>query len=126
VKAGTGEYDRIRKGEERKVEKMKDFVVAEIKILPLGTGSPGVSHLVADCVSLLKNAPDIRYQVTPMATVVEGSLDRILEIVARMHELPFTKGVQRVVTSLTVDDRRDTSITMDSKVTAVETKLNGR
>ncbi len=105
---------------------MKDFVVAEIKILPLGTGSPGVSHLVADCVSLLKNAPDIRYQVTPMATVVEGSLDRILEIVARMHELPFTKGVQRVVTSLTVDDRRDTSITMDSKVTAVETKLNGR
>ncbi len=105
---------------------MKDFVVAEIKILPLGTGSPGVSHLVADCVSLLKNAPDIRYQVTPMATVVEGSLDRILEIVARMHELPFTKGVQRVVTSLTVDDRRDTSITMDSKVTAVETKLSGR
>ncbi len=105
---------------------MKDFVVAEIKILPLGTGNPGVSHLVADCVSLLENAPDLHYRVTPMATVVEGSLDRILEIVAKMHELPFTKGVQRVVTSLTIDDRRDKNISMDSKVRAVEAKLNDR
>jgi uncharacterized protein (TIGR00106 family) len=104
---------------------MKNSVVAEIKILPLGTGSPGVSHLVADCVSLLQKSPDIRYQVTPMATVVEGPLDRILEIVAEMHELPFTKGVRRVVTSLTVDDRRDKNISMDSKVKAVEEKITG-
>lgn len=102
---------------------MKDHVVAEIKILPLGTGKGGVSHLIAGCVSLLKNEPDITYQVTPMSTVVEGPLEKILILAAKMHEVPFLKGVDRVVTSINIDDRRDREITMEGKVQSVEEKL---
>ena len=58
-----------------------------------------------------------------MATMVEGPLDRILELMQEMHELPFSMGVTRVVTSINIDDRRDKRITMDSKVMAVEEKL---
>lgn len=104
---------------------MKDFVIAEIKVLPMGTGSPGVSHLVAGCVKLLEKYPDINYRITPMATIVEGPLDRILDIVQEMHEVPFSKGVQRVVTGITIDDRRDKNIDMESKVNAVESRLSG-
>ena len=43
-----------------------------------------------------------------------------------MHELPFSQGIQRVVTSITIDDRRDKQITMEGKVKAVVDKIQGR
>ncbi len=57
-----------------------------------------------------------------MATVVQGPLERILELLQQMHEIPFTQGVKRVVTSISIDDRRDKQITMESKVQAVTGK----
>ena len=100
-------------------QNIKDSVIADIRVLPFGTGTPSVSHFVAAAVSLLKRAPDISYQVTPMATMVEGPIDRILELMQEMHELPFTMGINRVITNISIDDRRDKSATMDSKVGAV-------
>jgi len=102
---------------------MDNSVIADIKIYPFGSGTAGVSHIVAACVSVLEKATDIRYQVTPMATIVEGSLDRILELVKEMHELPFSQGIHRVVTSISIDDRRDKPTTMESKVKAVMEKV---
>lgn len=102
---------------------MKERVIADIRVLPFGTGTPSLSHYVAECVNVLEQAPDIQYQVTPMATMVEGPLERVLELVREMHEIPFTKGVQRVATIVSIDDRRDKEITMDSKVSAVTRQL---
>lgn len=102
---------------------MKDSVIAEIKVYPFGSGTTGVSHIVAACVSVLEKATDIRYQVTPMATIVQGSLDRILELAKEMHELPFSQGIHRVVTSISLDDRRDKQVTMEGKVKAVTDKV---
>jgi uncharacterized protein (TIGR00106 family) len=102
---------------------MKDSVIADIRVLPFGTDTASVSHFVAAAVSILDRAPDISYQVTPMATMVEGPLDRIIELMKEMHESPFTMGVNRVITNISIDDRRDKRITMESKVRAVEEKL---
>jgi uncharacterized protein (TIGR00106 family) len=104
---------------------MKDSVIADIRVMPFGTETVSVSHLIAATVNLLEQADDIQYQITPMATIVEGPLDRILELMKEMHELPFSQGVDRVVTSISIDDRRDKRITMDSKVKAVKDKLSG-
>jgi len=102
---------------------MKESVIADIRVLPFGTETASLSHYVADCVSLLDQAPDVSYQVTPMATMVQGPLERILELLQQMHELPFTRGISRVVTNISIDDRRDKEISMASKVRAVEEKL---
>ena len=102
---------------------MKEAVIAEIKIYPFGSGTASISHIVAACVSVLEKADDISYQITPMATIVQGSLDRILELVKEMHEYPFSQGIQRVVTSISIDDRRDKPITMEGKVKAVKDKV---
>ncbi|MFC2070860.1 MTH1187 family thiamine-binding protein [Chloroflexota bacterium] len=103
---------------------MEDSVIADIRVLPFATDTASLSHFVAAVVNVLKQAPDISYQVTPMATMVEGPLDRILELMQEMHELPFAMGVNRVVTSINIDDRRDKRITMESKVRAVEERLH--
>ncbi|MFC1991770.1 MTH1187 family thiamine-binding protein [Chloroflexota bacterium] len=102
---------------------MRDSVIADVRILPFGTGTPSLSHYIAECVNILEQAPDIKYQVAPMATMVEGPLERVLELVLQMHEIPFTRGVERVVTCINIDDRRDKQITMESKVQAVAEKL---
>lgn len=98
---------------------MEDTVIAEIKIIPLGTGTTSLSGYVASCVNTIKQAPDISYQITAMGTIIQGPLDRVLGLVREMHEVPFTMGVKRVVTTISIDDRRDKSATIDSKVKAV-------
>lgn len=102
---------------------MKESVIADIRVLPFGTETASLSHYVAACVDILKQAPDISYQITPMATMVQGPLERVLELAQQMHEVPFTMGVNRVVTNISIDDRRDKPITMESKVMAVTQKL---
>ena len=98
---------------------MKESVIAELKIIPIGTTTASLSHYVTACVSTLKQAQDISYQVTAMGTIIQGSLERVLELTQQMHEVPFTMGANRVVTSISIDDRRDKVITMETKVKAV-------
>ena len=98
---------------------MKGQVVAEISIIPIGTGDTGLSGYIAACLEVLEGRKDISYRLTPMGTIIEGSLDKVLEAVQEMHEVPFNKGVSRVVTFLKIDDRRDKQATMADKVESV-------
>ena len=54
-----------------------------------------------------------------MATIVQGPLAKVMTLVQEIHEVPFKMGVNRVLTSVVIDDRRDKTITMESKVKAV-------
>lgn len=98
---------------------MKGHVVAEVSVVPLGTGSSSLSEYVAECMGVLVDRKDISYQLTPMGTIIEGPLDKVMETVRQLHEVPFTKGASRVLTSLKIDDRRDKKITMAGKVESV-------
>lgn len=99
------------------------MAVVEVTVMPIGTPSSSLSEYVAGCVTVLKEAEGITYQLTPMATVIEGELGRVLEVVRRMHEQPFSKSIGRVVTTIRIDDRRDKELTMAGKVAAVEARL---
>jgi len=98
---------------------MKGQVVAEVSIIPIGTGDTGISRYITSCLEVLESSKNLTYRLTPMGTVVEGSLDNVLEVVRKMHEVPFTKGASRVVTNLKIDDRRDKPATMAGKVESV-------
>lgn len=99
------------------------MAIVEVSIIPLGTETPSLSKFVAGCLHVLQGERDLHYQLTPMGTVIEGNLDRILEVVKKMHEQPFNSGAHRVLTNIRVDDRRDKVITMSGKVTSVVNKL---
>eukprot|EP00275_Glaucocystis_incrassata_P000879 EC121001.1.p1 GENE.EC121001.1~~EC121001.1.p1 ORF type:complete len:135 (+),score=12.04 EC121001.1:71-475(+) len=88
----------------------KNMVVVEAVIFPVGTPGPSVSPYVVAVEKILREAEDLKYQLTPMGTIIEGDLDRILETVRKMHEAPFQSPdgeVKRVYTILHIDDRRD-------------------
>jgi uncharacterized protein (TIGR00106 family) len=98
---------------------MPQQVIAEISITPLGTASTSLSHYVAACVDILKQAPEVSYQLTAMGTIIQGPLERVLELAGKMHQAPFAQGAQRVVTTIKIDDRRDKPLTIEGKVQAV-------
>lgn len=98
------------------------MAVVEVTIAPMGVGA-SISHYVAACHKVLEQAKDVKYQLTPMATIIEGDLDHILDIIRQMHEVPFAKGAARVSTLIRIDDRRDKELTMAGKLKAVQDKL---
>ena len=99
---------------------MKDHVVAEISVVPVGSGDKGLSQFVAACLDVLKEAKDIEYQLTPMSTILEGPLDEVFKVARKMHEVPFNKGALRVLTSLKIDQHSEKTLTMTGKVEAVK------
>jgi uncharacterized protein (TIGR00106 family) len=91
-------------------------------VIPIGTKTPSVSKYVAEALKVLEKE-GIKYELTSMGTIVEGDLDKILDLVKKMHETVFDKEVQRVVTIIKIDDRRDKPLSMEGKVKSVRDKL---
>lgn len=98
---------------------MKEQVIAEIHVVPLGTANTSLSRYIAACINKAKQTQDISYQLTAMGTIIQGPLGRILELAEKMHEVPFDMGAKRVLTTISIDDRRDKPATIESKVKAV-------
>lgn len=97
--------------------------IVDFVIVPLGTATPSLSKYVAKCHLVLKDYPDLKWQLNPSSTTIEGDLDRIMEAILKMHEVPYTEGALRVSTQIKIDDRRDKKGTMAQKVKSVEDKL---
>ena len=99
------------------------MAVVQVSVVPVGRGTPSVSSYVACAVAVLANQKELKYQVTPMGTVIEGDLDEVLNVIQEMHQSVFGENVQRVLTTVIIDDRRDKKSTMASKVDAIKKKL---
>lgn len=67
----------------------------------------------------MENETQLKHQLTPMSTIIEGDLDKIMDAVKKMHKVPFNEGVQRVVTTVTIDERTDKSLSMEAAVESV-------
>jgi len=98
------------------------MALMEISVVPLGLGTPSVGDHVAALIKHLQEL-NIPHRLTDMGTIVEGPPAKLLEWARQLHELPFEKGVQRVVTHITLDDRRDKRVALGDKTTSVSARL---
>ncbi|WP_394232945.1 MTH1187 family thiamine-binding protein [Niallia oryzisoli] len=102
------------------------MAIVDVTVIPVGTKTASVSTYVADIQRVLKKYEekgDIRYQLTPMNTIIEGELSLLFEVIQAMHEVPFEKGLVRVCTNIRIDDRRDIERKMEEKVERVNSLL---
>lgn len=99
--------------------------IAEVSIVPVGTKDPSFSSVIASCYHALEDE-GLKHELTPMSTLIEGELDKVLAVVQKMHEVPFSEGAHRVVTTITIDERRDKPVSMEHAVEAVieEARVN--
>lgn len=98
------------------------MALMQLSIIPLGTGSPSVGQFVADIQQALQQE-GANFKLNDMGTTIEGESAELLALAAKIHELPFQKGVQRVVTQITMDDRRDKKVALGDKLASVQARL---
>lgn len=91
------------------------MALLEISIIPIGTDSSSIGNIISQSCSIIKNR-DLDYKITPTSTIIEGELDDLINIAKDMHSFPFNKGVDRVITSIRIDQRIDKPSDMDSMV----------
>jgi len=94
--------------------------IMEINIIPLGTKTPSVSKYIADALRVLGKEKNIIYKLTAMGTIVEtDSLDLLLTLAKNMHRAALSGKINRVVTTIKIDDRKDKKISIEEKVSSV-------
>jgi len=96
--------------------------IMEISVFPTGKATASLGDTV---VQILKIAEEygVNYELTAMSTNIEGDLDTLFRIAREMHEVCFSLGYPRVLTSIKLDDRRDKDLDMKYKVESVKEKL---
>ena len=95
------------------------MALMQITIIPLGTETPSVGSYVADVQELLAGKDGIDFELNDMGTLIHGDAAALLQLAAEIHEHPFSKGAQRVVTQISIDDRRDIERGIGEKKKAV-------
>ena len=94
----------------------------EISVVPLGLGHPSVGDYIAEVVKYLESE-NIPHELTDMGTLVHGVPATLLRVAQALHELPFKRGVQRVMTHISIDDRRDKEVFLGDKKKSVTARL---
>lgn len=98
------------------------MALMQITIIPVGTASPSVGSYVAEIEKFLRSK-DVEHTLEDMGTVVHGNADMLLNLAHEIHSLPFKKGAKRVVTQITIDDRRDIDRNIGEKKNSVLSRL---
>jgi uncharacterized protein (TIGR00106 family) len=98
------------------------MAIMEISVVPLGLEGASVGDFVAQIISYLQSE-GIPHELTDMGTLIHGHSARLLKVAQVLHEMPFDRGVNRVVTHITIDDRRDKDVHLGDKKKSVQARL---
>ncbi|HSB30787.1 MAG TPA: MTH1187 family thiamine-binding protein [Candidatus Sulfobium mesophilum] len=89
-------------------------------IVPIGTGS-SIGASIAEVLKIV-DASGLPYKVNPMGTVVEGEWDDLFRLVKKCHKAVM-KNEERVITTISVDDRKGKTNRIEEKVKSVEKRI---
>lgn len=98
------------------------MALMEISVVPIGTPTPSIGDYIAEVVRMLEQE-GAKFKLTDMGTIIEGDVEEILALARKLHETPFTRGIQRVITTIEIDDRRDKKVNIEDKVKSVMARL---
>ncbi|OLZ11790.1 MTH1187 family thiamine-binding protein [Sulfobacillus thermosulfidooxidans] len=99
------------------------MAIAEIKVWPVGTDDASVSSYIRQCFRVAENNEDVEAVLTPTSTILEGPIPSIMSVARAMHDAPFDLGCERVVTTITIDERQDREEHMEDMVDSVINNL---
>ncbi len=88
--------------------------VAEIQVIPVGAGV-SIRSQVRRAQDLIRES-GLVVQEHSFGTNVEGDLDTILQVVARIHEVLHAEGTARLSTAIKIGTRTDKEPDLASKL----------
>jgi uncharacterized protein (TIGR00106 family) len=95
-------------------------MLAEFSIVPIGAGS-SIGDLLAEVLRVV-DASRLPYKINPMGTVVEGEWDDVLKLIKKCHKAVI-KSEDRVLTTISIDDRKGRPNRIDQKVKSIEKRI---
>jgi uncharacterized protein (TIGR00106 family) len=96
-----------------------NMIISQLSIAPLGK-DVSVSKYVKNVLKVI-NKHDVVSKTNAMATVIETKdLETLFNIVKEAHMSMVNTGVDRVITELKIDDRRNKNATIESKLKALQ------
>lgn len=98
--------------------------IADVCIVPIGTGTASVSDEIALITRHLRaNSDGLTVTLHSAGTTIEGNWDKVMGKIGQLHELLHENGVVRIQSDIRVGTRTDKTQTALDKVNAVEDKL---
>jgi uncharacterized protein (TIGR00106 family) len=95
-------------------------MLAEFSIVPIGKGS-SIGDQLAEVLKIV-DASKLPYKANPMGTVVEGEWNDVMDLIRGCHEAVMSTS-ERVVTSISIDDRKGKPNRIDQKVESIERRI---
>ena len=109
------------------MSKKQLFFTAEISIIPITTNNNGDTSmskeiaLVYDAISQIQG---LKIILTAMGTQVESNnLDNILQAIKISHMTLRNIGIERIISSIRIDDRLGKINTLEGKIKSVKDKI---
>ena len=101
------------------------YFTAEISIIPITTsGDTSMSKEIALVYKAINQIQDLKIILTAMGTQIESNkLDNILEAIKISHKTLRNIGIERIISSIRIDERPDKSNTLDGKISSVKLKI---
>ncbi len=96
-------------------------MVVNFSIIPIGKES-SLSAKVAEILTIVCES-GIDYKLHAMGTILEGDWDEIMRLIKKCHK-KILKDSDRVLTTITIDDRKGRTGRIAGKVKSVERKLS--
>jgi uncharacterized protein (TIGR00106 family) len=95
-------------------------MLASFAVVPMGT-KDGVKNLVAEALAIV-DASGLPYKLGAMHTTIEGNPEQVMDVIMRCHRRVLELS-PRVLTSITIDERKGASGRIEGKVKDVEEVL---
>lgn len=92
-------------------------MLIELSMIPIGSGS-SIGERLAEVLRIV-DAGGIPYKINPMGTVIEGEWDELFTLIEKCHKTMMKKE-ERVLTSISIDDRKGKPDRIEQKVKSVE------
>lgn len=95
-------------------------MLASFSIVPLGVGEK-LGKYIAEIVDIVDRS-GLPYKLGAMQTTVEGGEEEVLSLIMECHR-QMLKKAKRVLTHITIDDRRGAKRRLEGKPVDIEAKL---
>ena len=103
----------------------QQFFTAEISIIPITTsGDTSMSKEIALVYNAINQIQGLKTVLTAMGTQIESNeLDNILKAIKISHTTLRNIGIERIISSIRIDERPDNTNTLDGKINSVKFKI---
>jgi uncharacterized protein (TIGR00106 family) len=102
---------------------VEGLMLASFAVVPMGSPD-GVKDLVAEALAIVDSS-GLPYKLGAMHTTIEGDAEHVMDVILQCHRRVLELS-PRVLTSITIDDRKGATGRIEGKVRDVEQVLGKR